>query len=81
MFTHREEWRRVSSVTLEDGDDGFVWLVAEVETAGGVRKSVRIPHFGADFLRAQIDVKLDSMDTDQRRTSWQRCMEWMKRRR
>lgn len=75
---HTESWKRVTGVAIEQGDEGFAWILVSVVTTGNVRKVVRIPHLYADGLRTQIDGRLDELPPEVRRSSWQRCINWMR---
>jgi hypothetical protein len=57
-----ETIKRVISVTMEDGDEGFAYAAVLVETRGGIVKIIRVPHYWADVLRKGIDSALDDAD-------------------
>jgi hypothetical protein len=74
MFVHTENIKRVVGVTAETGDDGIFVLCVEVQTAGNVRKVLRIPHQMADALRSGLESSFGSMDPEERKRSFQASM-------
>lgn len=74
MFVHTENIRRIFAVTAEVGEDGTYVLCIEVQTAGNVRKVLRVPHYQADFLRASLESEFDMMPEDERKRSFQASM-------
>ncbi|WP_030737300.1 hypothetical protein [Streptomyces sp. NRRL S-31] len=65
-----ENIKRVIGVTMERGEEGFSYAAVQVETRGGIKKTIRIPHYWAEMLRMGIENAVEGMDSDERRASW-----------
>jgi hypothetical protein len=78
-MAHSETIKRIASVELVDGEEGFKWAHIEVVTMGNVRKVIRIPHFYAAGLKLQLDCQIGLLEDEERKSSWQACIAWVKR--
>ncbi|MEU9560327.1 hypothetical protein [Streptomyces fumanus] len=70
MTGFTETIARVLGVEVEEGEEGFAFLVVTVVTAGGMTKGIRVPHYWGVLLSRYLDGAVDGMDEGYRRASW-----------
>ncbi|MFF7408675.1 hypothetical protein [Streptomyces lydicus] len=78
-MVHTETVKRVVSVELVDGEEGFVWVNVEVITMGNVRKVIKLPHYSACYLRSLIQCGLEGLPQEVRKRSWSASIDQVKR--
>jgi hypothetical protein len=70
MTGFTEDIRAITSVDLEESDEGFTVFAVRVVTKGGIKKTIRFPHHFADFLGGKIALAQRLMDPEKRKASW-----------
>jgi hypothetical protein len=75
MFELTEDIKRIVKVeAVEKDDHGYYVLEVTVIATGNIRKTIRIPHYHADYLRVQIDSLFAIMPDEDRKRSFQNSM-------
>lgn len=78
-MAHVETIKKITGTELVEGEEGFMWAHLEVVTMGNVRKVIRIPHLYAAGLKVQLECSIDGLEAEDRKSSWQACVAWVKR--